>query len=145
MLAVITALLADAAGARWAVGMPTASSAAALAIPSVNDGAHPIAGIGFFVVVEARAADGTTRNVTSPTHVRLCLKTGTGSLGGTLTGIIPAGASQVVISGVTYTAAEGGVVVMAIRTSGDELTSGDSPAFTTEAGAIASYTVRLAP
>ena len=144
-LALIATLLADAAVARWAIGMPMASSAAALAIASVNGGVHPIAGIGFFVVVEARALDGTTHNVTSTTHVRLCLKTGTGSLGGRLTGTIPAGASQVVISGVTYTAAESGVVVMAVRTSGDELISGDSPAFTTEPGAIASYTVRLTP
>jgi len=144
-LALITALLADAAGTRLAVAMPMPPSAAALAIPSVNGGAYPIAGIGFFVVVEARAADGTSRNVTSPTHVRLCLKTGTGLLGGTLTGTIPAGASQVVIHGVTYTNAESGIVLTAVPTSGDELTSGDSPAFTTEPGAIASYTVRLIP
>ena len=144
-LPVIAALLADAAGARLAVGMPMPPSATELAIPSVNGGAHPIAGIGFFVVVEVRAADGTTRNVASPTHVRLCLKTGTGSLGGILTGVIPAGASQVVIHGVTYTTAESGVVVTAVPMSGDELTSGDSPAFTTEPGAIASYTVRLIP
>jgi hypothetical protein len=144
-LALSAALLIHTAGAQLAVGMPMAPSTAALAIPSVNGGAHPIAGIGFFVVVEARAADGTTRNVMSTTHVRLCLKTGTGSLGGTLTGTIPAGASQVVISGVTYTTAESGVVVTAVTTSGDELTSGDSSAFTTEPGAIASYTVRLTP
>ena len=145
VLALIATLLADAAAARPAVGMPTAPSAVALAIASVNGGVHPIAGIGFVVVVEARAADGMPGNVTSTTHVRLCLKTGAGSLGGTLTGTIPAGASQVVISGVTYTTAESGVVVTAVGTSGDELTSGDSPAFTTEPGAIASYTVRLTP
>jgi len=144
-LALIATLLVDAAVARWAIGMPMASSAAALAIASVNGGVHPIAGIGFVVVVEARAADGTPRNVAATTHVRLCLKTGIGSLGGTLTGTIPAGASQVVISGVTYTTAERGVVVTAVGTSGDELTPGDSPAFTTEPGAIASYTVKLAP
>ena len=143
-LALIAALLADAAGARLAVAMP-APSAAALAIPSVNGGAHPIVGIGFIIVVEARAADGTSRHVTSPTHVRLCLKTGTGLLGGTLTGTIPAGTTQVVIHGVTYTNAERGIVVTAVPTSGDELTSGDSPAFTTEPGAIASYTVWLSP
>lgn len=120
-----------------------AAPTAALAITSVNAGAHPIAGVGFPVVVEARNADGTIRNVAAATGVRLSLKTGSGSLGGTLTGTIPAGASQVVISGVTYTKAEGGVVLTVARTSGDALAPGDGPAFIADPGAITGYTVNL--
>jgi hypothetical protein len=41
--------------------------------------------------------------------VTLSLKTGTGTLGGTVIGTIAVGASSVTISGVTYTKAESGV------------------------------------
>ena len=85
--------------------------------------------------MQAQDAGGIPRNVTNATGVSLTLKTGTGTLGGTLTGTIAAGTNQVTISGVTYTKAESGVVITATRTSGDTLTAGDSAAFTVVPGA----------
>lgn len=117
--------------------------APALAITSVNGGGDPIAGTGFSVDIQSRDADGISRIVTTATGVRLSIKTGSGLLGGTLSGTIPAGASQVTIGGVTYTKAESGVVLTASRTSGDDLTPGDSAPLTVEPGAIAAYSVTL--
>lgn len=117
--------------------------APALAITSVNGGSDPIAGTGFSVDVQSRDADGISRIVTAATGVRLSMKTGSGLLGGTLSGTIPAGASRVTIGGVTYSKAESGVVLTASRTSGDDLTPGDSAPLTVEPGAIAAYSVTL--
>ncbi|MCF7733837.1 MAG: SGNH/GDSL hydrolase family protein [Akkermansiaceae bacterium] len=104
-----------------------------LAIPTVNGGANPTVGTAFSVVVQARDAGGTPQNVTAATVVSLSLKTGTGSLGGTLSGTLTAGTSSVAISGITYSKAESGVVLTATRTNGDSLTAGDSAAFTVAA------------
>ena len=105
-----------------------------LAITSVNGGANPTAGSGFPVVIQSQSAAGTPANVVSATGVSLSLKTGTGVLGGTLTGTIAAGTNQVTITGVTYTKAESGVVLTASRTSGDNLAAGDSAPFTVNPG-----------
>ncbi len=115
-----------------------------LAISSVNDGAHPTAGSGFSVIVQSQDGSGLDRNVASATGVQLRLKTGSGTLGGTLTGTIPAGANQLVISGVTYTKSESGVVLTATCTSGAALTPGDSAPFTVDPGIIAGYALSLA-
>lgn len=115
----------------------------ALAITSVNGGSEPVAGTGFSVIVQSRDPGGISRKVTSPTSVSLRLKMGSGPLGGTLTGIIPAGASEVTITGVTYTKAESGVILTASRTSGDTLMPGDSEPLTVKPGAIAIYAVSL--
>ncbi len=119
------------------------SPAPALAVTSVNGGYDPIAGTGFAVVIRALDADGTNRTVTAATGVRLSVKTGSGLLGGTFSGTIPAGTSEVTIAGVTYTKAESGVVLTATRTSGDDLTSGDSTPFTVDPAGIAGYMVSL--
>jgi hypothetical protein len=105
-----------------------------LVVTSVNSGNNPTAGAGFPVVVQAQDATGVPRNVAVNTGVSLSLKTGTGTIGGTLTGTIAAGTNQAMISGVTYTKAESGVVITATRTSGDTLTSGDSAAFAVNPG-----------
>jgi hypothetical protein len=123
---------------------PAVDPATALTITSINGGTRPTAGTGFSVIVQSRDGAGGSRSVTSATAIRLSLKTGSGTLAGTLTGTIPAGASQATISGVTYTKAEGGVVLTATRASGDALTPGDSAPFAVDPGAIAGYTVSLA-
>jgi hypothetical protein len=105
-----------------------------LVVTSVNSGNNPTAGAGFLVVVQAQDAAGVPRNVAVSTGISLSLKTGTGILGGTLSGTIAAGTNEVTITGVTYTKAESGVVVTATRTSGDTLTAGDSASFTVNAG-----------
>ena len=67
----------------------------------------------------------------------MSVKTGTGTLGGTLNGTILAGTSQVTIGLATYTKAESGVVLTAARTSGDTLIAGDTAPFTVSPGAAA--------
>ena len=101
-----------------------------LAIPQVNGGANPTAGSPFAVVVESRNGNSVATPVSANTAVTLSVKSGAGTLGGTLSGTIPAGQSQVTIIGVTYGTAQSGVVLKANRTSGDNLNSGDSAAFT---------------
>jgi N-acetylneuraminic acid mutarotase len=90
----------------------------------------PVVNTNFDVLIEAVNKDGTPVTVTQNTNVALTLKTGTGTLSGTLTGTIPNGLSQVTISGVRYSTYESGVVITAAATSGDTLTATDSAAFT---------------
>ena len=108
-----------------------------LAISAVNNGANPAAGVAFPMIVQARDANGNPANVSNATALSLSLKTGSGTLDGTLTGTIAAGTNQTTISGVTYTTAESGVVLTASRTSGDPLTSADSAPVTVDPGAAA--------
>lgn len=110
-------------------------TASRLTITSVNGGSNPTAGTGFSVVVQSQDANGNMANVINNTAVTLSLNTGTGTLGGTLTGTITAGTSSVTITGVTYTKAQSGVILNATRTSGDSLTAGTSAAFTVNSGA----------
>ncbi|MCX6896448.1 MAG: DUF2760 domain-containing protein, partial [Verrucomicrobia bacterium] len=108
-----------------------------LAITAVNGGGNPSAGTGFSVTVQTQSGTGAAMNVASDTAVLLSLNTGSGTLGGTLTGTITAGNNSATISGVTYTKAESGVVLTATRTSGDTFASGSSAPFTVNAGAAA--------
>jgi hypothetical protein len=112
-----------------------------LAISSVNGGLNPIAGTPFSVVVRSTSGDGSPAVVSTNTTVQLSLGNGTGLLGGTLTGIIPAGQSTVTISGVTYTKAESGVVLGVTATSGDTLIAGASAPFTVDPGATHHFAV----
>jgi hypothetical protein len=114
-----------------------ATATANLAITSVNGGLNPTAGTGFSVVVQAQGAGGTPINLPTDTDVLLSRATGSGTLGGTLTGTILAGNNSVTISGVTYTKAESGVILTATRTNGAPLTPGNSAPFTVNAGAAA--------
>ena len=125
------------------VASTSVSPATVLAITSVNGGDDPTAVAAFPVVVQARDLGGISRNVKAATTVRLSLKSGTGVLGGTVTGTIPAGASQVTITGITYRKAENGVALTASRTSGDVLSAGHSGAFAVRPGAVASYAITL--
>jgi hypothetical protein len=112
-----------------------AGAASRLVITSVNSGASPTAGAPFSVGLQAQDSNGNPANVVANTAVTLSLNTGTGILGGTLTGTISAGSSSVTISGVTYSKAESGIIITATRTSGDNLSSENSSPFTVIAGA----------
>jgi len=101
-----------------------------LAITSVNGGSSPTAGTPFSVVVQAQDAGGTPQNVTLSTAVTLSVTTGSGTVGGTFSGTIPAGSNSLTISGVTYSKAETPVVFTATRTGGDALADGASASFT---------------
>jgi hypothetical protein len=94
------------------------------------------AGTGFDVTITAMDGEGTPVNVTSNSLITLTLVTGTGALGGTLTGTILTGTNSVTISGVTYNKAESGISIKATQTSGSpSLTANTSNAFTVNPGA----------
>ena len=124
---------------KWAGAIVTykavPSTATKLVITSVNGGSNPIAGTAFSVVVQSQNASGAPTSVSMATGVSLSRKTGTGTLGGTLSGTIAAGSNQTTITGVTYTKAESAVEITATRTSGDNLSPGDSASFTVNPGA----------
>jgi Carboxypeptidase regulatory-like domain/IPT/TIG domain len=120
-------------------------SATRLVVTSVNGGSNPTAGAGFPVIVQAHDNSGVLTNVSANTGVSLSLKTGTGTLGGTVTGTISAGTNQVTINGVTYAKAESGVVITATRTSGDDLTAGDSAGFLVNPGAATKLAFTVQP
>jgi hypothetical protein len=83
--------------------------------------------------------------VTAATGVSLSRRTGTGTLGGTLTGTIAANTNQVTISGTTYTKAESGIVLTATRSTGQTLTAGDSAPFTVNPGAASKLVFTVQP
>jgi autotransporter-associated beta strand protein len=103
-----------------------------LAIISVNSGNNPTANVGFNVVVQAQDNGGTPVNVLSNTAVTLVRNSGTGNLGGTLTGTILTGGNSLTIGPVTYDQAEGGVSLTATNLGGT-LASGNSAPFTVNA------------
>jgi endonuclease G, mitochondrial len=85
----------------------------------------------FSVTVKAQDNASNVQNVALATSFSLSLNSGTGILGGTLTGTIPAGANSVTITGVTYNKEENGVKLTATRTAGDVLVAGNSANFNT--------------
>jgi|GEM_PF-953449 len=101
-----------------------------LAITNINGGIDPTVNLPFSVTVQAQDADGLPSVVNAETAISLSKETGTGVLGGTLTGVIPSGSNQVVISGVTYNVVESGVSIRASATSGMALAHGISQPFT---------------
>ena len=94
--------------------------------------ASPSQNTAFNVRVRATDAMGAAKNVTTATTVTLSRSTGTGTLSGTLTGVIPAGQSFVDFTNVVYNTVESGV---SIRATAAGLTLGDSPLFTVQAPA----------
>lgn len=101
-----------------------------LAIVSVNGGNMPLAGSSFPVVVEARGENDAPLGVEASTAVLLRVHSGSGILGGTVSGTITAGSNSVALSGVTYTVAESGVQLRVTRTDGDVLADATSAQFT---------------
>jgi hypothetical protein len=112
------------------LGPATRTSGCALAISSVNAGISPSAGYDFDVTVESRDSLGTAQKVMTDSEVALSLQVGTGTLGGTVTCQIAAGASRCSAPAVTYSKAESGVVIRASRSSGDQIAPGDSAPLT---------------
>ena len=113
-----------------------------LVITQVNGGSNPVAGQGFSLVVRAQDASHNSGSVATDTVFSLSLNTGTGTLGGTLTGTIPASADHVTVSGLTYTKAETGVKLDITRTSGDNLANSTSAAFTVDPGPLDHFLVK---
>ncbi|MFM2206904.1 MAG: hypothetical protein RL213_879, partial [Bacteroidota bacterium] len=105
------------------------SAATKLVVTSVNGGSDPVVGLPFSVVVQSQDNAGNPQTVNVSTVVTLSVNTGSGTLGGTISGTIPAGSSSVTISGVTYSIEDYAVVLQAAATSGMTLTSGLSNYF----------------
>jgi len=105
-----------------------------LVITSINNGNTPTAVAAFPVTVQAQNPIGTPTNVTVATNVNLTVQSGGGTLGGTVNGTIPIGSNQIIISGVTYSKNDYGVVLKASAASGESLTPGDSAPFNVAIG-----------
>ncbi len=93
-------------------------------------GIAPIAGFPFSVQVVTEDATGTSQQGSLATGITLSLNSGTGILGGVVTCTIPANSTWCLISGVTYSQSETGVVITASRTSGPPYTPGSTTPFT---------------
>jgi len=100
--------------------------ASQLSITSVNNGNAVYENQEFSVTVQSQDEDGVAANVDADTEITISLETGTGTLGGTLTGTIADGSSTVTISGITYGPHENGVVLNA---NGGSLSQGVSAPF----------------
>jgi endonuclease G, mitochondrial len=83
----------------------------------------------FSITVQSQDNNSLAQNVASATSFSISLNSGNGLLAGTLTGTIPAGANNVVVSGLTYNLEENGVSLTATRTAGDVLAAGNSGNF----------------
>lgn len=110
-------------------GTPTKFSITAISPTSPSTSAP------FSVTVRSTDAAGNPMFVATATSFTLSRLVGTGTLSGTLTGTIPAGASSVILTNVNYNVAEAGVVLRATGTAGDNLAIGDSNPFTMLQGA----------
>ncbi|MFN3876077.1 MAG: hypothetical protein ACK4L7_09230, partial [Flavobacteriales bacterium] len=96
---------------------------------SINGGSDVVENLPFSVTVQAQDDDDNPQNVTADTDVLITLDTGSGTLGGTVTGTIAAGTHTITITGLTYDTFDFGVVLKAERTAGDVLNDGFSGPF----------------
>jgi hypothetical protein len=106
-----------------------------VAVTSINGGVNPSANTPFTVSIETRDASGAAAPVGVNTNFAITLTNGTGSVSGTLTGTILAGAGTLDITGVIYSTADTTVVLTVSRTSGQALTAGNTGTFTVEEAA----------
>jgi PKD repeat protein len=136
-------------------GTPIGTQATQLSITDVNNGISPSANTAFPVTVMALNNDDQPAAVSSDTQVTLSLASGSGTLGGTLTGMILEGQTTVIIQGVTYNTSQPGVSITASATglnagtsdpfmvleAANQLAFVDVPAFGQENTPIAAFTV----
>ncbi len=91
--------------------------------------APQIVGTPFDVAVRSTDVNHNPSPVSQDTAIAITLRTATGFLGGTLTGTLPANASSITFSGLTYSTSEAEVGLTAARTSGLVLAPGNSNQF----------------
>lgn len=112
-------------------GRPLGESVAEkLTILSVNNDISPEVGKEFSISLLVQDGNGVPVGVETDTQITLSLETGSGTLGGTLTGTITAGTYDLTISGITYDTAETGV---SIKASADGLEDAISEVFEVKA------------
>lgn len=102
--------ISSSAGSLNACTMPVASK---LIISNINNNQNPVINTPFDIEILSIDANGDLRPVSSTVNISLNLHTGTGTLSGTTTGIINAGNSSALISGVLYNVPETGVQIIA--------------------------------
>jgi hypothetical protein len=95
----------------------------------------PSANIPFTIIVRSTDNSGAPKNVSANTTVTLWALNGTGTLSGTVTGIIPSGMSTVVFSNVVYDTPEAGVSIYAAVTAGPSLADYTTQPFSVGSGA----------
>lgn len=123
-------------GGTWRFDMVTFSGFAVdlnlpvkLVVTDVNGGNSPAINNEFNVTVQSQNTDNLPSGVTQNTEVTLTLATGSGTLGGTLTGTILSGQNSVTFTDITYDVAETGVSITATATDGMTLSPDTSAAF----------------
>lgn len=99
-----------------------------LSVVSVNGGTDPYVNTGFYAVVKSLDASSNAASVTADVNYTITLATGTGALGGTLTGTILSGTNTDTIFGITYNTVETGVSITATDNAAT-LTAGTSGLF----------------
>jgi hypothetical protein len=104
-------------------GTPRDAEAVKVSITSVNSGSSVVMGQPFSVSIQALDSENSPAAVKTETLVTLSLATGTGNLGGTLSGTISAGSLTVTISGITYDKVEEGVSLTATASGLSSATS----------------------
>ncbi|MEQ9308658.1 MAG: T9SS type A sorting domain-containing protein [Balneolaceae bacterium] len=109
-------------------GTASGGSATKLAVTAVNGGDSPTEGATFSVTVQAQDGDDNPANVSEDVDITLTKASGTGSLGGTLTGTISNGSNSITISGVTFDTDGSGISITAADDA-TNLTSGTSSTF----------------
>jgi len=109
---------------------PASSSnpAVKLDITSINGGNPVYENQAFTVEIQAQDVNGVPASVTSNVNVTLSVGTGSGTLGGIITGTINSGTNTITISGTTYGPHENGVVLN-VNDDASGLTGGNSDAF----------------
>ncbi len=118
---------------------PVVTPPTKLAVMNITP-ASPTPGGSFSITVQSQDGSGNSQNVAAATAFTLTTNGNAGALGGTLTGTIAAGASSVVMSGLTLPNPGTSVNITATRTSGDNLTAGTSADFTVAAPPAVTYT-----
>ncbi len=105
--------------------------------------ANQAAGVPFDVVVDVEDNLGNAAGVTALTLITLTVNSGTGTLSGTVTGVINTGQSTVTIPDISYDVAESGVVIRAAASGpgGGSLFADDSNSFDVSAGAVVAYQI----
>jgi len=104
----------------------TTLPATALSITSINQGDPVYANEPFSITIQAIDEEGAPVAVDSDVEINLSLASGTGTLGGSLTGILEAGSFSVNIEGVTYDTVESDVSITA---SADDMEPATSETF----------------
>ncbi len=116
----------------------TGNPATQLAITSVNEGEVIYVDEVFSLTINTLDAEGVPTPVDEEVEVSLSLASGSGNLGGNLSGTIAEGEMSLTIEGILYDVAEGGVSIMA---SANDLESATSEVFDV---AMRTYSVVLA-